>query len=186
LNFKQIGKCGSESKKFIFDKCKVMSFSIRPAKYQDLDSIVILFVETTKLISELSPEGFGKALKSPIDMVKESESFGKALDDIGTVILVAEQDEKVLGFVMGVIENQSDDLLDAPFITIQYICVAEKYQRSGIGKALIQEVEKLANNKGLTTLESLVWQNNRSSKALFQSLGFLPLEIRMAKRLRQK
>lgn len=163
-----------------------MAFSIRLAKDEDVASIVTLYAEATKLMHQISPDGFGDALGYPINITNETESFTRALNNKETVIFVAEQGGKVIGFVMGVIENHPDDLLNAPYLTVQYICVDKEFRRSGIGKTLMQEIENWAGNKGLSTLELIVWTNNVPAKTLFQGLGYLPLELRMAKKLTDK
>jgi len=160
-----------------------MTFTIRPAKHEDINSIVTLYAKATKFMHQISPNGFGQALEPPLDIEKERESFASALDDKETVVLVVEQLGKVVGFVMGVVEKYSDDLLSAPYVTVQYLYVDEKFRRAGIAKALMQDVEKWATDKGLYTLELKVWSNNEPAKALFQSLGYLSLEVRMAKRI---
>jgi ribosomal protein S18 acetylase RimI-like enzyme len=163
-----------------------MTFSIRPAKHEDINSIVTLYARATKLMRQISPNGFGEALESPLDIEEERESFARVLDDKETVVLVAEQGGKVVGFVMGVIEKHPDDLLSAPYVTVQYLYVDEKFRRTGIAKALMQDVENWAADKSLYTLELKVWNNNEPAKALFQSLGYLSLELRMAKRIGDK
>jgi ribosomal protein S18 acetylase RimI-like enzyme len=163
-----------------------MTLLIRQAKDEDVNSIVALYARATKLMHQISPNGFGEALKSPLDIEQERESFTRALDDQGTVVLVAEQGGKVVGFIMGVVEKHPDDLLSAPYVTVQYLYVSEKFRRAGIAKTLIQAVENWAADKGLYTLELKVWNNNESAKDLFQSLGYLFLELRMAKRIGDK
>ena len=134
----------------------------------------------------LSPAGFGERLGEPIDVKKEQESFSQALVDKGTVILVAEKDGEIAGFVMGVIENYPDDLLDSPYLTIQYICVDERFRRTGMGKALMQEVERWALCKGITNLDLMVWDTNTPAQSLFRRMGYVPLDIRMGQKLKGK
>ena len=118
-----------------------MTFSIRAAKQEDVASIVTLHSEVTKLMHQISPNGFGEALESPLDIEEENESFARALNDEETVVLVAEHGGKVVGFIMGVIEMHPDDLLSAPYLTVQYLYVDEKLRCTGIGKSLMKDVE---------------------------------------------
>ncbi|MCK4352680.1 GNAT family N-acetyltransferase [candidate division WOR-3 bacterium] len=160
-----------------------MNFLIRFANYNDLDSIVALYAETIKYICHITPNKFGKKLKKPLNLSAEKQSFTKALDDKETVIFVAEQRKKILGFVMGVIENHPDDFLEAPYLTIQYITIREKFRCTGVGKALMEKTEEWAAQKGFSTLELTVSQNNEPAQTLFHRLGYSPLEIRMVKKL---
>lgn len=163
-----------------------MSLSIRQGRYEDIASIVSLYAEATKLMRQTAPPGFGKALESPLDIADERESFARALGDRGRVVLIAQQGGNVVGFVMGAVENHPDDLLCAPYLTVQYLCVGEKSRRAGIGRSLMQAIEDWAADKRLSTLELTVWDNNAPAKVLFHSLGYLSLEVRMAKRIEDK
>ncbi|MBN2379572.1 GNAT family N-acetyltransferase [candidate division WOR-3 bacterium] len=161
-----------------------MNVTIRHANEADVEAIVRLYAEATKLMYELSPEGFGKRLGEPLDLDEEKENFSKAVDDEKSVILVAEVDGKVEGFVMGVIEEFADDLLDSPYMTVQYICVDEKQRKRGIGKALMVELEKCTTERGITNLDLIVWNGNKPAQSLFGKTGYIPLEIRMGKKLK--
>ena len=163
-----------------------MDYEIRLTRTEDIPGIVNLYAEATKLMHRLSPAGFGERLREPIDVKKEQESFSQALADEGTVILVAEKDGEIAGFVMGVVEYHVDDLVDAPYLTVQYICVDERFRRTGMGKALMQEVERWAVSKGITNLDLMVLDTNTPAQSLFRKMGYVPLDIRMGKKLKGK
>jgi len=161
-----------------------MNFEIRQAEKNDASVIVDLYAEATRLMHELSPPGFGKKLGEPLDLEKEKETFTNALDDEKTILLVAEVSEKVAGFVMGVVEDYPDDLLDSPYMTVQYICVDEKYRKRGLGKALMEGIEKRAKDRGITNIDLMVWETNEPARNLFENLGYVALDIRMGKKIR--
>ncbi len=163
-----------------------MTFSIRFAEVKDVHLLAVLDAEMTEFMRQIAPEGFGETLKSPVEIGVNEEFFAKALEDNETTILVAEQDKEVVGFVMGIVENHTDDLLKAPYLTIQYLGVSERFRGAGIGKALLESIEEWASQKGFSTLELLVWAGNERAKALFHRMEYLPLEMRMAKRLIKK
>jgi ribosomal protein S18 acetylase RimI-like enzyme len=162
----------------------IMNFVVRQAESRDVPTIVKLYAQATKLMHRLSPEGFGKRLGEPVDIEEETESFSKALDDENSVILVAESSGAVAGFIMGVIEDYEDDMLDSPYMTVQYICVDDRFRKQGVGKALMAEIEKSAIEKGIGNMDLLVWDTNTPARALFAKSGFIPLEIRMGKKIK--
>ncbi len=162
-----------------------MSLLIRPAKHNDINYIIRLSVEATRLMHKISPAGFGETLISPINRKKEKSWLIKSLKDKQKVIFVAEQNKKIVGYIMGIIENHPDDLLSSPYITVQYLCVDKKNRRSGMGKALMREIEKWAFQQGIFTLELIVYDKNKPARSLFQKLRYLPLEVRMAKKLKR-
>lgn len=163
-----------------------MNVTIRRAGKEDVGAIVKLYAEATKLMHELSPAGFGKRLGEPLDLDKESENFTNALDDDKTIILVAEKDAEIAGFVMGVVEDYEDDLLDSPYLTVQYVCVNKKLRRQGIGKALMTELERWAEKKGITNLDLMVWDTNKPAQSLFRKIGYVTLDVRMGKKLKDQ
>ncbi|MFH1227166.1 MAG: GNAT family N-acetyltransferase [Planctomycetota bacterium] len=160
-----------------------MKLLIRPANKKDIDSIVALSGQTARLMRQISPAGFGKTLSQPIDIKKETKWYRQAVGDKEKAVFVAERNGKVRGYLMGVIEKYPDDLLEPPYLTVQYLCVDKKSRRLGIGQALMREIEKWARNKKISTLELIVYNNNHPARELFHKMRYLPLEIRMAKRL---
>lgn len=159
-------------------------FKIRQANTDDIPAIVSLYANATRLMHRLSPQGFGKRLGEPLDLEKEKENFSKALEDDKTVILVAEVDTHVAGFVMGAVEDYQDDLLDSPYLTVQYVCVDEGFRKQGIAKALMKEIEKWAQKEGIANLDLMVWDTNVPARSLFMKMGYVRLDIRMGKKLR--
>ena len=163
-----------------------MSLTVRQARKEDIREIVRLYAEATKLMHELSPAGFGKRLGEPLDLDKEMDDFTKALDDDKTIILVAQVNADIAGFVMGVVENYEDDLLDSPYLTVQYICVDERFRKQGIGMSLMTEVERWTEKKGITNLDLMVWDTNKPAQSLFRKMGYVALDVRMGKKLKDQ
>lgn len=160
-----------------------MELIVRSAEERDIDAVTRLNMEATRLMRALSPQGFGEALAARLDPHEEKLFFEEASSDDNTVLLVAELGGEVRGFVMGVVETHPDDLLSAPFVTVQFIAVDERFRGSGTGRALMNAVEDWARSRGATSLDLAVWASNQPAQELFEKSGYIPLEIRMAKRL---
>ncbi len=160
-----------------------MGFSIRSATLEDVDEIVGLYSKVIEALSRIPPKGFGETLKSPLDIHEEKEVLGRFLRERDTVLLVAEQGSVIVGFLAAAIVREPDDLVSPPYLTVQYIYVDERARGLGVAKSLMRSVETWALERGIHTIELRVWSDNEPAKNLFQSLGYIPLEIRMAKRL---
>jgi ribosomal protein S18 acetylase RimI-like enzyme len=162
-----------------------MRISMRLAQKTDATELAGLFIKAQKLIWELSPQGFGEALKISSSRKNEEQRFIEELKDKRQVTFVAlSEDRDIVGFITGCIEKYSDDLLTAPYLTLAYIYVDEKCRRQGVAQSLIQQLSAWAVKKKIKTMELTVWSNNEKAKNLFINSGYLPLQIRMAKKLK--
>lgn len=158
--------------------------AVRLAKKDDLQSIVALHVKTVKFMRSLSPPGFGQAMQAPVKRKEVLSLFTGALECDESVLLVCEAGGVFAGFALATIETFQDDLIEAPFITVVYIETELKFRRQGVARALLRKMEQIAKRRGLKAIELAVWLNNSSAIGLYESLGFRPLEMRMAKPLR--
>lgn len=59
-----------------------------------------------------------------------------------------------------------------PLINIHDIAVTASWRRRGIGRALIEALEKIARERGCCKLTLEVLENNLSAQALYRELGF--------------
>lgn len=105
------------------------------------------------------------------------------IEDPDHEIIVASIENKVIGFLSLVTEKYSDDLIPAPFTTIEYIEVNPKFQSLGIGQILIKEAEKISYSKGHEYIELSVWVTNEKAIRLYEKNGFCEIEKRMVKKL---
>lgn len=162
---------------------------LREALASDLDRLAQIHLECVRELCELAPEGFGQTLKAPLSLEEVRASLETELEDARSVICVAEIGGEVggaweiAGFALGWIEEHSDDLMSAPFLTIVYLETAKEYRKRGIGRALLLEMERLAKQRGLTAVDLEVWFTNKPAMRLYVQAGYKPLEMRMAKGL---
>jgi len=160
------------------------NFIVRSARKSDVAKLAEFLEHAQQLMCEMSPAGFGETLGEPGNRKKEEDRLLKALKDRKQITFVAElRNGDLAGFITGGIEKYSDDLLTAPFVTVQYIYVAEKQRRQGIAEALMGKLDRWAKNKKIRTMDLTVWSGNAKAKALFKNSGYLPLQVRMAKKL---
>ena len=59
------------------------------------------------------------------------------------------------------------------------IVVAPGSRRAGVARALVEELKREANARGVSCIELDVWAFNETARAVFASLGFVPLMQRM-------
>ena len=83
----------------------------------------------------------------------------------GTVFLVAERDKKVLGYV-GI-----KPVIDEGYIT--NVAVFPEYRRLGVAKALLKEINRLAEEKELSFVSLEVRASNQPAINLYSSFGYI-------------
>lgn len=103
------------------------------------------------------------------------------------IILVAEANGKAVGMIAGLIEEK--DEVDS--ITnrcprrgiITELVVDEKTRGSGIGKKLIERMEKYFTNKNCEFVVVDVFGPNKNAQMFYESLGFSPRNIELYKKV---
>jgi ribosomal protein S18 acetylase RimI-like enzyme len=100
-------------------------------------------------------------------------------------IFVAEQDDRVVGFVCVLANFDSKDMIEAhtrhAFITD--LVVTMKLRSQGIGRSLLQEAESFALKRGASVLRLNVLAGNTTARAMYGKANFRELEIKMIKQL---
>ncbi|MFV0296635.1 MAG: GNAT family N-acetyltransferase [Hyphomicrobiaceae bacterium] len=100
-------------------------------------------------------------------------------------ILIAEHDGSIAGCIVWYPDMASPSLHDEarPRAQISGFIVRPEYRGSGIGKALMTEVETRARKRGLQRMSLNVVDWNEPARALYERIGFEPMELIMTRRL---
>jgi len=158
-----------------------LDITIRKAQKEDIGEITTLH---STIVKEFVPTIVPSICQfSDITPSREEEEnvVQDMLEDPDHDVMVACLDHKIVGMLAVVTETYSDDLLKAPFTTIEFIEVYPEYQSKGIGKAFLQEAEKIARVKGHQYLELQVWETNVNAINLYKKNDFQPITQRMVK-----
>ena len=107
--------------------------------------------------------------------------FGKALDERGpkTVLLVAEAEGVVAGYLYGSIEPRDWAKLLDVHGAVHDVFVGDAYRRRGLAKLLMLEAVKRLRAAGAPRVVLYSATPNTQSQALFGSLGFRSTMIEM-------
>ncbi|MDX8236989.1 GNAT family N-acetyltransferase [Acinetobacter pittii] len=85
----------------------------------------------------------------PLALIQEK--FELLNNDSNSKILVAEEEDKICGFLSLYFIPQI--ALQGDFAKICYLCVDEKIRSKGVGHLLVQEAERLARQRGCDRME---------------------------------
>ena len=132
----------------VFSFSSVVKLHIREFRLDDYESVVELWREAG-LVVRPGDEREGIELK----LQRDPELF-----------LVAEDDREILGVVLGAWDGRRG--------WINHLAVRQGHRRSGIGKVLIEELERRLIDKGALKVNAQIYQSNKSSLAFFKALNY--------------
>ena len=103
----------------------------------------------------------------------DQEAFTKRqisylLTDYNTITLVAKANSDIAGFIIAQVEIENN-LLFCHIITIN---VAPHYRRKGIATNMLQEIENILKQKGMSECHLEVREDNSTALKLYQKSGY--------------
>lgn len=121
------------------------------------------------MIRRFAPEDFQEVVEIESEAFSEHNSllYMGFYETVGDGFLVAEQDGKVVGYVVGYRSAENEGHIFS-------IGVKEEYRRRGIGTALIHAICDLFVVNGLKYARLEVRNSNIGAQKLYRSIGFVP------------
>lgn len=130
-------------------------------------------------IRKYNSDDFEKVVEILIDSFPESSSkindfltcFEKLELDINKYIqLVAIEDSTVVGYVL--VTRSNDPIIGRVNYLIDYVCVDKDYRGRGFAKALLIEIEKIAQNENVLYLQLTSSRCRTVARKIYLDLGF--------------
>lgn len=109
--------------------------------------------------------------------------LGTQLDEADVVVLVAEAEDEVVGYVYAGLEPQSWKELREAAGFVHDVAVADAARQQGVASALLAAAESWLRERGAPRV--LLWtaQQNTAAQRLFERAGFRRTMIEMTKEL---
>ena len=136
-----------------------LTYSLRSAIPQDLEAIAFL-IQQLAIYEQLEHQVTGNVA----DL--QEHLFGS---DPKIEALIAEVDGNTVGFAL-FFTNYSTFLMQ-PGLYLEDLFILPDYRRQGIGKAMLNHLKNLAQERGYGRFEWSVLDWNQSAIAFYQSLG---------------
>lgn len=151
-----------------------LKYVIREFELKDINKLNVLLSKLMMFESKYSS-----------NLVKEIEvkgNFKEILNNEKNVIFVVTINSDIIGFV-SVYEKTLDEVFVNKEAFIESIYVEEEYRHLGIGKMLIHEVIKWANNRGIKYLDIEVMKGNDNAINAYLKWGFETSKIGLRKEI---
>ena len=143
---------------------------VREATQHDIDRVVELWGEMVDFHARYDP----RYLRKDGSEDGFAEHLRGHLDDADYLLLVAEIDGEVVGFLNGELleyppcfEHRSHGFIDS-------LAVSPECQRGGLGTALLDKGMAWFSAKGVSTVEGKVLLSNPQAMGFWQKTGFEP------------
>ncbi len=96
-------------------------------------------------------------------------------------VFVAELENKVVGYIFGVIieTKGSTMLFDMKTIHLEDVCIDETCRGMGIGSVLMEYVTEWAKSNGCNRMDLDVWEFNDGARRFYERYGFKTQKRRM-------
>lgn len=151
---------------------------MRPAVPSDLPALVELGAELREALLPTSDGVLRPGTAATRTALEQRYREVLGCSDRRLVIVVAERDEP-LGMALLTVSS-ANPLLDLPAVHMSHSVVSRRYERRGVGKALVAAAAAFAEERGLDQLVVSVRPGSREANRFFSRLGFAPLAVRRA------
>jgi ribosomal protein S18 acetylase RimI-like enzyme len=149
---------------------------IRPATIQDIPQIALLWQELSQMHAAMEP--IWQLEQNAVERHEEHLKVMMAKDSY--IIIVAEKQNKIVGFSTLSLGKRPDVFLKKLSGSIQDTCVKSEYRKKGIGKELTLRLIKIAKEKGVEMLTLGVAIDNEVGNIFWKEMGFRPNLTQMA------
>ena len=102
---------------------------------------------------------------------KVQEFYEKLIDNEDKIILVARDNDIILGYVYGFIQDNGN-LFNNKIAQLDALFVKEQYRGNGIARSLMKDFINWAEEKGAAYIELSVCKDNTNAINLYENEGF--------------
>ena len=158
-----------------------MTIRIRAAEAEDYDDLCALFAQVDALHRDKLPHLYQK----PRGPARAKDYILGRIANEHVGFFVAEAVGVLIGLVdVAVCESPPVSLLvPRRYAVVDSLVVDQRFQRTGVGRALMEQVHRWAAAQGATEVELTVYAFNETALAFYDSLGYRALSSRMVRRL---
>lgn len=102
--------------------------------------------------------------------------FKKRLESNSSIIFVAEVKATIVGYILAYINSYPFRSVN-PIAEIENMFISEDYRKHGIGRKLMQEVKKVAKEKGVKRIKVVAVTQNTHAINFYKMCGFEEFDV---------
>lgn len=145
------------------------SIVVRRAREEDIDDLIVMIERFYRFNEEFDPAWSTK----PETRLVAKELASKYIGDPSSVVLVAQIDERIVGFVRAEV-RENPILENGRLGVIVELYVHPQYRRRGVARRLVEEASKELARKGVNVVGAEFPSANKIAETFYESLGFRP------------
>lgn len=155
--------------------------NVRVARRDDYEGLCAVIKELDDLHAGALPRFF----RHVDERARPLPWFIDALENPESLLLVAEHDGMIAGFLSAQVRQNPDLPMFVPrrWLVVNDLTVLNAYRRLGIGRELMQQAHAWAQAQSLAEVELTVWEFNEDAIAFYEELGYTTVMRRFWKGL---
>jgi GNAT superfamily N-acetyltransferase len=151
---------------------------VRRATPEDVPALVALFQELDRLQSD-----WRVFTPRPGFYDEVGEKYRQAMGNENSVVLVAEDDDEVVGMAYGEVRIPSR-FSDERALELSGVVVRAGYRGRGVGRALVREAARFAADIDVDWVELKTFAPNQGAMTFWEDLGFTPRVVQLTQATR--
>jgi GNAT superfamily N-acetyltransferase len=153
---------------------------VRQATADDVPSLVALFQELDRMQAD-----WRVFTPRPGFYDEVGAKYEEAINNPDAVVLAVEDDEgEVVGMAYGEARTPSR-FSDERALELSGVVVRAGYRGRGVGRALVAEAARFADDRGIEFVELKTFSPNRGAMEFWEDLGFTPRVIQLTSETRE-
>jgi GNAT superfamily N-acetyltransferase len=153
---------------------------VRQATADDVPSLVALFQELDRMQAD-----WRVFTPRPGFYDEVGAKYQEAINNPDAVVLAVEDDEgEVVGMAYGEARTPSR-FSDERALELSGVVVRAGYRGRGVGRALVAEAARFADDRGIEFVELKTFSPNRGAMEFWEDLGFTPRVIQLTSETRE-
>jgi ribosomal protein S18 acetylase RimI-like enzyme len=159
---------------------------VRKATLEDIPKIIPLWKGLEESINSLIKDypiliEYGKLRSDAADVFERDLKANMEKD--GHFHIVAEDNGKLMGYITAYIKNRGKEKVVDKVMYLHHIMVADEARNTGVGSALVKELEKITKDKGIEFIILKTYHTNTQSQNFYLKNGYEKRFIEMVKKV---
>lgn len=152
---------------------------IRKATLKDFEQMTKLYHQIDVLHSDNYPRMFQQVTPP----ARSKKYINSIINDNTKLLIVAEDENKIIGLAKSDIETSPDVALFVPrsWVNISTIVVDEAHHRKGVGEILLKSIYDWTRENNITEIELTVFTFNEQARLFYEKHGFKEVRKKLAK-----